>query len=155
MSELLSSVSGGSALPKINTSVAKTMGANGGSFIIGTTGSAFASLAAGQALTTVVNITSKSSFSMLFFDTNGAASSTIDKIKITINGVVWVDQAAVLIGLNESILAIGSILPSNTGFAGSAVIAPDAYEVDSIKIEIDTTTALSAIHVRAQTELIL
>ena len=146
----LKTINGVGGLPRINSAVSKNLRVSTAARLSGN--ESFANLASGQALTTVVDITAKSAINYLFFDTDGT-TTTIDQIKITMNGNVWIDDSAIAINSNGSLFAIG-FMPISVAVSNiTGLIVTDRYEVDTLKIEIDTTGATAAVHVRANVEL--
>lgn len=110
------------------------------------TGRALGSVAANQALTTILNVTVRSVFSVLFFTVDGDPNVDTQQIKVTVNGNVIHDVTASLTtGSGGIIMLIGdafySALSVTTLVAdtdGGAVFYGVPMTANSIKIEIAT-----------------
>lgn len=136
---LLSSIAGGSGVPTITFNTPKTLLPLGGYPSDNNLQIAFT--ATGVSLTPILNITVPGIISFLAFTAKNL-TSTIDQIKVTVDGVVWIDQSAVVIGANTSHFAIGGALAmTNSAAVTGNNIIPDRRSFKTLKIEVDTTTA--------------
>ena len=143
----LSSASGGSPKPASLTKkqiAGRTSSASSGNLI--------ASLASGQSLQTVLDITAPIAIAYINVDAGGVAS-TIDRIIITSeNGVLYDGDSTVL--LNGSAWFLGvSMLTTNASTVGWQ-LSTQSFRMESLKIELQTTSASATTNIFGDLELI-
>jgi hypothetical protein len=110
-------------------------------------GEAISSLAAGQALQTVLDIPSHVSISAIAIQGSGA--QTVDKVKITTERGVLFDGPIILGSATDRAYLVGysQVWADGGGAVTGGISITPQYVADFIKIELDTTSSVTTITV--------
>jgi len=147
MSALLSSIAGGGGLPKLTSITKKTT--NG---YVSDASALVASLGAGQALQTVLNITTPVSIGLLLVG-GASTANTVDRIIITSDlGVLYDGNATNII--NQSSWFVGVSMLISNGSTVGYLNSTQQFRMESLKIELETTSSTSLVEVFSDLELI-
>jgi len=143
----LSSIAGGSGLPRPTSLTKKQLAGR-----VTGTGSAIASLASAQALQTVLDITTPIAIGTLHVDAGGNAE-TIDRIIITSDkGVLYDGDSTVLLNGSAWFLGIQELITNASTVSWS--LSNQSFRMESLKIELETTSSGSTVFVYGDLELI-
>ena len=124
-------------------------------------GREYGTVAASQPLTTILDVTEKSTYSYLFLTLDGNASFSTDQIKVTVNGAVIHDLTSTLFGNSGGVIMIlgnafyGALSTTQSVIdtSGGLVMNGSQMESDSLKIEI-ATGAGGTVSLRSDLEMI-